>query len=198
MSGYEPSVSESLVVERTGRSLEEWFGLLDRWGARSKPHREIARFLAEEHQVSAWWCQTVAVEYERSRGLRKVGQQASGDFAVSMQRTVALDARDALDRWRSRRARAAWLPQGDVRDALADAQGSVRTSDTSMGPVVRFDLPGPKGGRKQRVEVAFSAKAEAKTAVSVQHRGLTSTRERSRWRARWKEALEAFKASAGP
>src|SRR5215208_2323412 len=48
LAGDEPqrislATSDEMIRERTGRGWEEWFDLLDEWGAADKSHREIAR-----------------------------------------------------------------------------------------------------------------------------------------------------------
>ena len=42
------------IRRRTGRGWEEWFELLDEWGAPDRTHREIARWLAEQQGSSRW------------------------------------------------------------------------------------------------------------------------------------------------
>ena len=37
--------SDEKIRERTGRGWEEWFDLLDAWGAPERTHREIARWV---------------------------------------------------------------------------------------------------------------------------------------------------------
>lgn len=62
--------SEATVRERTGRGWEEWFALLDGWGAAERSRAEIIGWLGAEHRVGDWWAQCVTVGYERARGLR--------------------------------------------------------------------------------------------------------------------------------
>jgi len=57
-------------------------------GASEKGHKLTARYLAESWNISAWWAQTITVSYERSAGLRLVGQRSEGTFTVSLQRTI--------------------------------------------------------------------------------------------------------------
>src|SRR5690348_5365346 len=40
--------SDEKIRERTGRGWEDWFAILDEWGAAERSHREIARWLAEQ------------------------------------------------------------------------------------------------------------------------------------------------------
>ena len=96
-AAYSPAIREEAVQNATGRAWSEWFALLDQAQAQSWSHAAIARWLATEHGVTAWWSQTVTVEYERARGLRQVHQKASG-FAASASKTLALSV-DELHRW---------------------------------------------------------------------------------------------------
>ena len=63
-----PSVSDAKVAENTGKSLQDWYQVLDEWGAKEKSHKEIAAYLYDEHSVSGWYAQSITVEYERDRG----------------------------------------------------------------------------------------------------------------------------------
>jgi hypothetical protein len=65
-------ISEAKLVEATGKGWDEWFGILDRWGATDHPHIEIARYLADEQGAPMWWTQSITVEYERARDAREV------------------------------------------------------------------------------------------------------------------------------
>jgi hypothetical protein len=64
-------IKEETLVAKTGKSSEEWYALLDAWGAAVKGHPATARYLAEEHGLSGWWAQTITVRYEWTRGLRQ-------------------------------------------------------------------------------------------------------------------------------
>jgi hypothetical protein len=66
------ATSEAEIRRRTGRGWEEWFDLLDDWGAPQRSHRDPARWIAEQQSIEplAWNAQAVANSYERARGLR--------------------------------------------------------------------------------------------------------------------------------
>ena len=66
------------VLRATGREREEWFGLLDEWGAPGRGFREISGWLVDEHGLSRWWAQKLIVEYEQARGLRPPGVRPDG------------------------------------------------------------------------------------------------------------------------
>ena len=90
--------SDEKIRQRTGRGWEEWFGLLDEWGAAQRPHREIARWLAEQQGLHplAWNVQAVVASYELTRGLREVGEKEDG-FAITASRTVAAPVESLYD-----------------------------------------------------------------------------------------------------
>jgi hypothetical protein len=83
------SVSDEVIRSKTGRGWEEWFDLLDAWGAADRPHKEIRSWVTEEHGVEGWGAAAVTVNYERARGLRAVGEHADG-FTITASKTVSV------------------------------------------------------------------------------------------------------------
>ena len=81
------TMSDDAIRRRTGRGWEEWFDLLDQWDAAERTHKEIARWLREEQGVDGWGAQSVTVSYERSRGLRAVGERPEG-FSITASKTL--------------------------------------------------------------------------------------------------------------
>src|SRR5690242_6294971 len=54
--------SDEAIRTRTGRGWEEWFEILDEWGAAERSHREVARWIADQQGIHplAWNAQAVA------------------------------------------------------------------------------------------------------------------------------------------
>ena len=98
-------------MRRTGRGWEEWFDLLDDWGAAERTHRETARWVAERQDAHplAWNVQAVVSSYERTRGLRAPGEHADG-FAITATKTVASRSSSCSTRSSTRRCAAAGCP----------------------------------------------------------------------------------------
>ena len=80
-------VGDETVSARTGRTWAEWVRFLDAHGAYDLPHPEIAK-LALAETGHGWWSQSVAVGYERIRGLREVGQRRSGEYEANRSKTM--------------------------------------------------------------------------------------------------------------
>lgn len=121
------ATSDRTIRRRTGRSWEEWFDLLDDWGASELPHKETARLVAAELKIQplVWEAQAVTVSYERARGLRQVGQRADG-FAVTAAKTVAVPVGQLYDAFIDPSQRRSWLPDGQLSERTATKPRSVR------------------------------------------------------------------------
>ncbi len=105
------STSDEKIRQRTGHGWEEWFAILDDWGAADRSHREIARWLAERLAIHplAWNVQAITASYELTRGLREVGEKEDG-FAITASKTVAVPVERLYEAVVSEPARTAWLP----------------------------------------------------------------------------------------
>jgi hypothetical protein len=173
------ATSDKAIRQRTGRGWEEWFELLDEWGAANRTHREIARWVAAKQGVEplAWNAQAVAGSYELARGLRIVGEKSDG-FAITASKTVAVAVERLYDAFVDESVRKLWLPDGELRERTATKPKSAR-----------FDW----GDSQTRVNVTFLAKAEAKSTAALEHRRLADAGEAERMKAYWRQRVAALK-----
>jgi hypothetical protein len=173
------AASDERIRRRTGRGWEEWFDLLDEWGAAERTHREIARWVADQLGIGplVWDAQAVTSSYERARGLRAVGETEDG-FAVSATRTVAVPVERLFDAVVDESRRRSWLPDGQLSERTATRPRSAR-----------FDW----GDGTSRVIVAFDAKDEEKSRMALQHVRLADGEEAERMKAYWRERVTALK-----
>lgn len=171
------TTSDEAIRRRTGRGWEEWFDLLDEWGAAERPHKEIARWLREERGVDGWGAQSVTVSYERARGLRAVGEHPEG-FSVTAQKTVAVPVDRLYEAFVDESLRKRWLPEAELRERTATKPKSAR-----------FDW----GDGGTRVVVGFIAKGEAKSTVALEHARLADAGEAERMKAFWRERVVVLK-----
>jgi hypothetical protein len=171
------SMSDDAIRARTGRGWEEWFDLLDDWGAADRPRADALRWLAEEHGIEGWNAQAVTVTYERARGLRAVGEHADG-FTVTASKTIAVPVERLYEAFVDEGQRARWLP---------GARLSVRTA--SRPKSARFDW----GDDGSRVVVAFIAKGDGKSSAALAHERLADAREAERMKGFWRDGVAALK-----
>ena len=169
---------ESAATEQaTGRSNEQWFALLDEWGAAERTHAEIARWLADQEGVSNWWSQMVTVAYEQVRGRRLPHERPDG-FTITASKTVAVPVADLFAAVSDDTRRARWLPDGPLRLRTSTAPKSARY-DWEDGAT--------------RVNVGFTARSDTTSTIALSHERLPdpdAAEEMKRW---WRERLAELK-----
>lgn len=167
------------VRRATGRERDEWFGLLDKWGARGREYREIADWLMSKHGLSRWWAQKIIVEYEQDRGVRDPGVRRNGTFEVGASKTVGVPVAQAFDAFVNTRRRKRWL-----------TDGAMSLSDSKPGRSARFQW----GDGSTRVNVAFERKGPSKSTVVVSHDRIKGAIQAQTAKARWRERLVELKS----
>lgn len=170
--------SDDAMRRGSGRGHEEWFALLDAWGATERTHPEIARWLRETHGTPSWWTQTITVDYERARGMRGRHQQRDG-YSISVTKNVAVEPARALAAFTSTPRRRHWLPDAPMR------QRPTRAALTA-----RFDWSDPKS----RLVVTIVPKGADKSTVAVAHEQLPDAESAERLKAAWRAWLGELKA----
>ena len=171
-------VGSEAVLKATGRAWEEWLKVLDRAGAKSMQHKDIALMLSRKFSVPDWWSQMVSVGYEQARGLRKVGQKANG-FSATASRTVGIPIERLFSAWSEPRTRMRWLP---------DAPLELRRSTDCKSMRLTWTVGGTD------VDVNFVAKGPDRSMVAVEHGRLPNTAAATRQKAYWGAALDRLKA----
>jgi hypothetical protein len=168
------TTSDENIRRRTGRGWEDWFDLLDRWGAGERTHRETARMVAAAQGAEplAWNVQTVVASYERARRIRAVGEKDDG-FAISASKTVAVP----VDR----------LYEAFVNGPAREEQLHQRTATKPKS--ARFDWG--EGGT--RVNVTFLPKGDERSTIAVEHRRLADPGEAARMKTYWRERIKVLK-----
>jgi hypothetical protein len=160
-------MSDAAIKKGTGCDWTKWVKTLDYRGAAAMPHRDIAK-LAREYGASDWWAQSVAVGYERIKGLRARGQRRSGEWEATKSRTFAVSVARLFAAFRKS------LPEG-VRIRTAKEPKTMR-------------LTWPDG---TIIAVGFTDKG-AKSAVAIQHAGLKSKEDAERMKRFWTARLTAL------
>jgi hypothetical protein len=172
------TMSDEAIRRRTQLGWEEWFNLLDDWGATERPHPEIARWLQDERGIDGWDAQSVTVSYERARGLRAVGEKADG-FSITASKTVAVPIDRLYDAFVDEALRESWLPDDELRERTVTKPKSAR-----------FDW----GDGTTRVIVGFEDRGESKSVVALEHARLPNAEDAERRKAYWRERLSVLKS----
>jgi uncharacterized protein YndB with AHSA1/START domain len=168
-------ISSEAAKAKTGKSLDEWFALLDKAGAAEWPHKDIAAHLSDAWGCPSWWRQMIAVGYEQSRGIRVKNQGCAGDFIANASKTMAVPVASLYKSWTDPDCLARWLPDA--------ARMTVRKATLNKSIRITW-IDG-----RSSVEVYFWIKGAAKSQVAVQHSKLESSQDVERWKTYWAAAL---------
>jgi uncharacterized protein DUF4287 len=170
-------IGNEAVERATGRGWRAWIEALDREGAKTMTHKEIAAMLREEFRLAAWWAQMVTVGYEQANGARAPNQGPKG-FRVHASRTIAADADAIFNAWNEAAVRESWLGAAlELRSATPGSSARLAWKDAA--PVV---------------EVRLNAKG-SRTQVVVEEEGLPDAAAVKQRKVFWREALDRLQAS---
>ena len=172
---YKKTVSDESVKKATSRNWEQWFAILDQAKMFEKSHREMARWLSDNHTRDDWWAQTIIVGYEQARGLRKPGQRPDGTFSVSISKVMNLSASRLYEVWTEESIRRKWL--GD------DAGLEITTANKDR------NIRGKWADRGATINVSFYRKTEDRAQVVIQLDKLPEEHDVADMRSYWKSAL---------
>lgn len=170
--------SEEAVRASTGRSWDEWFALLDGWDATKRKHRDIARWLVDDHGVDGWWAQSITVAYEQERGMRAPGQMADGTYSVSASKTIAVSVDELFDSVHDDGLRERWLGDYELRVRTARPGKSI-TADWEDGAT--------------RLSIGFTAKGPEKSQIALAHEKVASAHQADELKAFWRERMTMLK-----
>ena len=192
---HRPSVSDEAVRDATGRTWAEWFAVLDAHEAFTADHKGIVAALRDEADLtSGWWRQSVAVEYEKARGLRAlVGQTGDGTFQIGVQRTVDAAA-EAAWRWLVERPER-WvgpcgrLPLEPAATVVCDDGSAIEIRSVRPGTRVRLFWTPPGAERATTLQATVTTK-EARCTVGLHHERLADADARNEMRGRWRAVLD--------
>jgi uncharacterized protein YndB with AHSA1/START domain len=168
--------SDAIMKEKTGCTWERWVKALDREKAFTWPHREIATHVRETYKIPGWWAQSVAVGYERIKGLRLVGQRRNGLFEAGKSKTFPVPVARLYEAFSDARLRGRWLPDVALTIRTATREKSMR-------------ITWPDG---TSVVVGFTSRGAGKSQVSLVHEKLPDRAAVSRMKEYWSERLGAL------
>lgn len=191
-------VSDEAVADATGRDWDAWLAALDAQGAAELDHKAVVALVRNAGVERGWWQQTVAVGYERARGLREVGETADAGFQVGVQRTLPV-AQDRL--WEllvAPEGLACWLETPEAFQLEPGVQ--YETTDGTTGDVrtvtagERLRLTWQPATRDApttlQLTLACPRNDETRTTLRFHHEQLADGAEREAMRDHWRTVLD--------
>lgn len=166
--------TEKTIEARTGCNWKRWVDALDFLKADKWSHTARAAYIAEKYKIDGWWAQTVAVGYERIKGLRAIGQRMDGSYEASKTKVFPASLAKVYRAWSNTKSRKTWLPD----------EFSVTTANRNKTMRIKW----PDGSN---VAVYFYGKGAQKTQVNIQHMKLDKDGQ-ARMKEFWTRKLESL------
>ena len=173
-------ITDKLVIEKTGRTIEEWFEMLDKKGATKMSQPEIFNIISKTEGLKAlgeWNQNLLTTTYQWERNLRERGEKAGG-FEISVSKTINTPVDKIYDAWLDAKTRNEWLPKETIifRKATANKSARITWSDNNTS-----------------LSVDFYNKPAGKSQVVVQHMKIADSATAARMKTYWGETLEVLK-----
>ena len=194
-----PRIQETSVVKATGKGWAHWFAVLDKFKCADKGHRESAKHLLERHGVTPWWSQTITVEYEVAKGIRKPSQRSGGKFGLDVHRTVSATPGDCWDAFTTAKGLNGWFASKARVDLRVGGRytgaGGDKCTFKRIVPSKRLVMSWehPKHTEGSVVEVLFEKRAK-KTRVSVSHTKIANKSECDDLKKAWSGVMDEFRS----
>lgn len=196
-SKSEHPMTDADAAAATGKAWEDWYRLLDASGGPTPGRRAITDRLMKEHNLAPWWAQTIAVEYERARGLREKDGRPKG-YAICVTKTIAAPAERVFDAFGDAAVMGEWLGPG----AKAEFQegGTFSTGDGNRGSytkvarpkTLRFSWEADDPADLSTVELKLTPNG-AKCGLVLNHERIQTRAHADGLRAAWSAAIDRLK-----
>lgn len=176
-------ITDKLVVDKTGRTMAEWFDVLDDRGAKKLDHAAIFDLVANIEglkPLGQWNQNLLATSYEWDRGLKERGSRPDGSIEISVSKTVGVPVEMVYTALVDDELRAKWLPGEVITFRKTTPNKSARITWSDSVTSLSVDLY-PRGDSKSQIVVQHMKIPEAETAAGLKEY--------------WAAALERLKTS---
>lgn len=182
----------------TGKTLAQWFSILDANDGIDKGRRESVSILFEPMGKDTWWAVTVAVEYEKSKNIKKKDGLYEG-YGICPTKTIAAPVAKIFKALSDAKLLNQWY--GTKVEAKVEDGGKFTTADGESGDYLRvrnnkdlrFTWNHTNATAPTQVDISFMDKKD-KVTVMVNHSRIQTRAEADGLHAAWSEALDRLKA----
>jgi len=172
-------ITDKLVVEKTGKTLEEWFLALDKKGGAKMNAKEIYSLVEKTkglEPLGEWNRGLLSTSYQWSRGIRERGEKANG-YEIGVSKTINIPLEVLYNSWANEKIRKKWLNKKiTTRKMTENKSARITWSDEETS-----------------LSVDFYSKGEAKSQVVVQHLKIKNAKDATELKEYWSKTLDALK-----
>jgi hypothetical protein len=172
-------ITDKLVLEKTGKTLEDWFLQLDKKGGNKMSPKEIYALVNNIkglESLGEWNQGLLATSYQWSRGIRERGEKANG-FEISASKTIHVPLGVLYNSWADEKIRKKWLQEKiTIRKMTENKSARITWSDETTS-----------------LSVDFYHKGQDKAQVVVQHLKIKNAEEAAELKQFWLNKLDLLK-----
>lgn len=185
------------VVAKTGKTLENWFEIIEQFGAK-KGHTAIAKHLKEDHQLTSWWAQSITTRYEFDNDLRKLYERTGKKgFTVTAQKTMPYKVGLVYEAFTDPIQLKKWFSpylKMSVKDGAEfnfDQVTKGKFLNIIPNSKITLNLVSNKNEELSKVVIEFIKKDKVKTTVKITQSDLTTEISINAQKDFWKHFLSA-------
>ena len=136
-------ITDKLVLEKTGRTITDWFDELDKKGAKGLDHAAIFDLVAAIDglkPLGQWNQNLLTTSYEWDRGLKERGSRPDGTIEIGVSKTVAVPVEVLYAALIDDDIRAKWLPGQMITFRKTTPNRSARATWSDGVPLTSKDV----------------------------------------------------------
>ncbi len=173
-------ITDKLVVSKTGKTMEEWFEVLDKEGAKKMKSAAIHQLIASIDglkPLGEWNQGLLGTSYQWNGGIRERGEKENG-FEISVSKTINVPIAILYNSWLDEKLRNKWLKEKiTIRKATENKSARITWSDNETS-----------------LSIDFYVKGDAKSQVVVQHLKIPDSLMAAEMKEYWGEKLDLLKS----
>lgn len=172
-------ITDKVVVPKTGKTMADWFEILDEKGAKKLDSHgiyELITSIDDLEPLGEWNCGLLSTSYQWDRGLRERGEKKDG-FEISVSKTIAAPVAMLYS---------AWLDEGLRKKWLSEKITITKSTEDKSVRVLWSDDP-------TRLSVDLYPKGDGKSQMVVQHLKISDSETATRLKDFWAERLNTLK-----
>ena len=196
ISASDHPMTDADVRSATGKAWKDWYRLLDDAGGPSAGRRAITEQLMKQHELEAWWAQTIAVEYERAKAVHERDGRPKG-YSICVTKTIATTPERVFDAFGDANVLRQWF--GEAKTDFNEG-GTFSTADGNRGKYTKVARPKTLRFVWEDDDPAAASTVELKLMPNGKKVGLVLNHERIQsrphadgLRAAWVAAIEKLK-----
>jgi hypothetical protein len=172
-------MNDSLLLEKTGKSLEEWFQFMDRFISLGLSEKELSRLIRENFRMNSMWHNAIISTYINQKKNKPVNEFAE-EFKIVKAIELQLPLTTLYNLWSDFKLRNTWFPLVSYT--------IVRENPKKLVQLLWSDSV-------SIVNIRFSKIDKSKSQVQIIHSKLTNKKTSEDMEVYWKRVLEALHES---